>query len=171
MKQFFTILGLITLLYSCTSGSKSKELSADKRSTSVISTDMEIKYDSSKAELYGADQYGMRPYVIAFLKTGPNPPKDSIHAVELQTAHMNNIGRLAEEGKLVIAGPFYGKDKGDYRGIYIFDTSSIDSAMTYTKSDPAIQYGLFVMELKQWYGSAALKAVNGIHQEIAEIEI
>ena len=79
------------------------------------------------------------------MKTGPNPAEDSAHAVELQAAHMGNIGRLAEEGKLVLAGPFYGEEKGDYRGIYIFDTPSLDSARAYTESDPAVQYGLF------WY--------------------
>ncbi len=130
-----------------------------------------VGFDSVKAKLYGADQYGMRPYVIAFLKTGPNTPKDSAHSAELQTAHMANIGRLAEEGKLVLAGPFYGDAKGDFRGIYIFDTPHVDSAKAYTESDPAIKYGSLIMELKQWYGSAALKAVNDIHTEIAEIEI
>ena len=29
-------------------------------------------YDSTKARLYGADDYGMKKYVMAFLKKGPN---------------------------------------------------------------------------------------------------
>ena len=52
----------------------------------------------------------MRRYVMAFLKTGPNRPADSATAVDLQKAHMENINRLAEEGKLVLAGPFLGND-------------------------------------------------------------
>ncbi len=79
---------------------------------------------------------------------------------------MANIGRLAEEGKLILAGPFYGKDS--LRGIYIFDTKSIDSAKAWTNSDPAIQQGSLEMELKLWYGSAALMEVNEIHESITK---
>lgn len=126
------------------------------------------QYDSLLALQYGADQYGMKAYVVAFLKTGPNSPTDSTHAVELQKAHLNNISRLAEEGKLVVAGPFYGEAKGDFRGIYIFNTNSIDSARAYTESDPAIQFGSLKMELINWYGSAAMMSINELHHKIAK---
>lgn len=131
----------------------------------------EPSYDSTLAAKLQADDYGMKPYVLALLKTGPNAPKDSLHAIELQKAHMANINRLAEEGKLVVAGPFYGSSKGNYRGIYIFDTANLDSAKAYTESDPAIEYGSLQMELINYYGSAALMQVNEIHQKIAKVEI
>lgn len=170
MKRIIAIAALAILAFSCSrNNSTTPANNIDIAENENI--DQTTEFDSAKAELYGADQYGMRSYVIAFLKTGPNPPKDSTHAVELQTAHMKNIGRLAEEGKLVLAGPFYGEEQGDFRGIYIFDTPSIDSARKYTESDPSIQYGSLMMDLKQWYGSAAVKAVNDIHKRIAKIEI
>ena len=125
----------------------------------------EMTYDSVKAVEYGADQYGMRKYVMAFLKKGPNRDLDSAKAVELQTAHLKNIGRMAEEGKLALAGPFFGD--GDIRGIYIFAVESIEEAETLTNSDPAIQAGSLIMELKEWYGSAALMAVNDIHNTLS----
>lgn len=125
-------------------------------------------YDSLRAANVGADNYGMKTYVMAFLKRGSNPSIDSIEAIRLQSAHLANIGRLAEEGKLVLAGPFYGKDS--LRGIYIFDTKSIDSAKAWTNSDPAIQQGSLEMELKLWYGSAALMEVNEIHKSITKEE-
>jgi hypothetical protein len=62
-------------------------------------------FDESLAKELGADDYGMRKYVIAFLKKGPNRTIDSIKAVALQKGHMANIGRLSKEGKLAIAGP------------------------------------------------------------------
>ena len=126
-------------------------------------------FDKDKALKYGADKYGMRKYVMAFLKRGPNRPSDPEKSNELQRAHLDNIGRMAEAGKLVVAGPFL--DNNDLRGIYIFNVDSIEEAEELTKTDPAIIYGSLVMELKEWYGSAALMAVNDIHNEIAEEEI
>lgn len=123
-------------------------------------------YDSVKAKAYGADTYGMRKYVMAFLKRGPNREADSVKAAELQKAHMDNINRLAEEGTLVMAGPFFGD--GELRGIYIFAVNSIEEAEALTNSDPAIQSGSLVMELKEWYGSAALMEMTEVHMTIAK---
>lgn len=122
-------------------------------------------YDSVMAAKLGADPYGMRMYVMAYLKRGPNRDQDSATAAELQRAHLDNINRLAEEGKLVLAGPFL--DTGDVRGIYIFDVDNIEAAAELTKTDPAIKAGRLIMELRPWYGSAALKGLNEVHSRIA----
>ncbi len=126
-------------------------------------------YDSLYAEKLGADQYGMHPYVMAFLKAGPNRDQTEEEANELQTAHMENIGRLAESGDLVLAGPFM--DDSEFKGIYIFDVKTVEEAEKLTKTDPAIQAGRLVMELHPWYGSAAVMEINEIHQRIAKINI
>ncbi|HCS21520.1 MAG TPA: hypothetical protein DIW47_13335 [Bacteroidetes bacterium] len=126
----------------------------------------ESMYDSLLAAQYGADKYGMKRYVMAFLKRGPNQDQEPEEATRLQAAHMANINRLAEEGKLVLAGPFIGK--GDLRGIYIFNVSDTAEARKLTETDPAIQAGRLIMELKPWYGSAALMGVNEMHAAIAK---
>jgi uncharacterized protein YciI len=131
--------------------------------------DTEIKFDARLAEEYGADEYGMKLYVMAFLKRGPNRTKDEEKAKELQSAHLANINKLAEEGKLVLAGPFGGD--GDIRGIYVFDTSDIEEATSWTATDPAIQAGSLEMDLVQWYGSAALMAINDLHDKVAKTPI
>ncbi len=117
-------------------------------------------YDSLKAQEYGADDYGMRKYVIDFLKKGPNRDLSPEKSSELQAAHMKNIGAMADAGKLALAGPFYGSD--ELRGLYFFNVESLEEAEALTQSDPAIQAGSLVMELKEWYGSAALMAGGGI---------
>lgn len=40
-------------------------------------------YDSLRAANVGADNYGMKTYVMAFLKRGSNPSIDSIEAIRL----------------------------------------------------------------------------------------
>lgn len=126
-------------------------------------------FDTAKATKYGADDYGMRKYVIAFLKRGPNREPDKEKASALQRAHMKNILRLEKEGKLSVAGPFFGD--GELRGIYIFNVESIKEAEELTNSDPAIQAGTLQMELLEWYGSAALMEIKDLHKTIARKNI
>lgn len=123
-------------------------------------------FDAEMAAALGADDYGMRPYVMAFLKSGPNPSEDAERARELQAAHLANIRRMAEAGQLVLAGPFM--DGGDVRGIYLFATDDIEQAREWTRTDPAIEAGALAMELRPWYGSAAILKVNELHARIAK---
>lgn len=130
------------------------------------SEDMVAAYDSTLAAELGADDYGMRRYVMAFLKAGPNRSENADEAARLQRAHLDNIARLAEEGSLVVAGPFL--DDTEIRGIYIFAVDSVEEARLLTESDPAIQAGSLEMELHPWYGSAALMKLGEIHELISK---
>jgi len=120
--------------------------------------------DTALVRALHADEYGMKKYVVAFLKKGPKRDQDSATAASLQAAHMANIGRMAKEGTLVLAGPFL--DDGDLRGIYIFNVETIEEAKALTETDPAIKAGRLSMELHPWYGSAAVQKVNEIHNRI-----
>ena len=121
-------------------------------------------YDAALAARLKADDNGMRTYVMALLKAGPNRERPRDEAQRLQAAHRANINRLAQEGKLVLAGPF--ADDGPLRGIYVFDVPTVAEAEALTRTDPAIQAGQLVMELHLWYGSAALLMVNEIHARL-----
>lgn len=123
-------------------------------------------FDQRLADSLGADEIGMKKYVMAFLKKGPNRNQDSATASQLQAAHMKNIGRMADMGKLILAGPFM--DNGEVRGIYVFNVATVEEARELIASDPAIQAGRLVMELHPWYGSAALLLVNGWHNKVAK---
>lgn len=122
------------------------------------------QYDAELAKKLGADAYGMKQYVMAFLKEGPNQEKDPAKAAALQKAHLKNIIRLANEGKLVIAGPFL--DGQSVKGIFIFNVATIEEAKELTATDPAIKAGTLVMELRPWYASAALVEVMDIHKKV-----
>jgi uncharacterized protein YciI len=129
-----------------------------------ISFAQKNNYDEALAKKLGADDYGMKKYVMAFLKAGPNRSQDSATRAKLQAAHMENIGRMAKAGELVVAGPFM--DNGEIRGIYIFNVESVEKAKALTETDPAIKAGSLVMELHPWYGSAAMMQINETHNKI-----
>jgi uncharacterized protein len=122
-------------------------------------------YDAALAERLGADEYGMRRYVMAFLVAGPNRDQDAATAQALQAGHMATIRRLADEGKLVLAGPFL--DGGELRGIYIFNVETVEEAEALASTDPAIQAGRLALQLHPWYGTAALLEVYALSQRIA----
>ncbi|AXI99838.1 putative conserved protein YciI, contains a putative active-site phosphohistidine [Cyclonatronum proteinivorum] len=122
-------------------------------------------FDAALAEELGADLYGMRLYVMAFLKAGPNQEMSAEQAAELQRGHMAHIRQLAEAGELILAGPFVGS--ADVRGIFLFRTDSVEHARTLTAQDPAVAAGRLEMELHQWYGSAALLQTPDFHARIA----
>lgn len=128
-----------------------------------------VVYDSVLAKKLGADDYGMKTYVMAFLKRGPVKITDSTDRFKLQMAHLQNIERLATEGKLIVAGPFL--DKQDIRGIFIFDVSTVEEARQLTETDPAIKAGTLVMELHPWYGSAALVESLRIHYTLEKKKV
>ena len=121
-------------------------------------------YDAALAARLKADDNGMKTYVMALLKAGPNRNRPREEAQKLQAAHRANINRLAAAGKLVLAGPF--ADDGELRGIYVFDVATVAEAEALTKTDPAIQAGQLVMELHPWYATAGLMTIPELHSRL-----
>lgn len=126
----------------------------------------EATYDAALAEALGADEYGMRSYVLAILKTGPQDAEitNKDERAALFAGHFANMGRLAEEGKLVLAGPLGGED--GRRGLFILNTPDIATAQEWVASDPTIAAGIFTVDYSKYYGSAALMQVNEVHAVI-----
>lgn len=122
-------------------------------------------YDSELADSLGADAYGMRMYQLVILKTGTEVIEDKELVQKLFRGHLDNIGRLAEEGKLVVAGPL-GKNELEYRGIFIFKLDNKEEIQELLKTDPAIEAGIFDVEILDWYGSAALPMYLSYHKQI-----
>lgn len=152
----FAIFSILSVS-SCLPPKKEKVAQADTLKTEI---------DSALVVELGADDYGMKNYVMALLKKGPKRWKmDSTTVSTLMKGHMDNIGRLANEGKLVLAGPY--TDETDLKGIYVFDVKTIEEAQKLCETDPAIVAGALAIELHPWYGSAALMQTNAIHKKIA----
>jgi hypothetical protein len=63
------------------------------------------------------------------------------------------------------------KNERNYRGIYIFNATTIEEAKEFVATDPAVQANLLEAELTLWYGSAALQETLKIHDKIAKNKI
>jgi uncharacterized protein len=164
MKYAF-LCALTALLFACGESAPEKEALPEEAEVETLNE----QFDPKLAEKLGADDFGMKRYVMAFLKSGPNRDQDSTEAARLQRAHLDNIKRLADEKKLIVAGPFL--DASDVRGIYIFNVETVEEAEALTNTDPAIKAGRLVMELHPWYGSAALMECAETHRKVAKNEI
>jgi uncharacterized protein YciI len=112
-------------------------------------------YDEALAKKNGADDYGMKMYVLVILKSGSNTTATKAETDSAFAGHMANMGKLVKENKLVVAGPL-GKNDKTYRGIFILNTKSIEEAKEILATDPAYKAKLLDAEIINWYGSAAL---------------
>lgn len=124
-----------------------------------------IVADTALAKRFGADAHGMRKYVLVILKTGPNRVPDGPARDELFKGHFANMQRLADEGKLAVAGPF--SEKTGWRGLFVIPVETQKEAEQLVATDPVIQSGEMVAEYHLLYASAALMAVKDIHDKIA----
>lgn len=123
-----------------------------KRDTTITNPN----YDKVLAEKLGGDDYGMKSYFLVILKTGMNTTTDRDLIVQSFRGHLDNIQKMTEEGKIVVAGPL-GKNENSYRGIFILNNiDSEEDVRELLLTDPAIENGLLDFEIFTWYGSAAL---------------
>lgn len=125
--------------------------------------------DPALAARLGADANGMRPDVLVILKTGPRRVPDGPEREAMFQGHFANMERLAAAGKLAVAGPFQ-EDPQQWRGMFVFATDSIEEAQALVATDPLVRTGEMVAEYHRLYSTAALMAVNDIHEQIAAEE-
>lgn len=134
--------------------------------TAIAQDKPTTRYDAALAASLGADERGMRSYVLVVLKTGPTKVPSGEKRTQMFAGHMANIQRLADEEKLVFAGPLDGID--GWRGIFIFAAPDIATVKTYVTTDPVIVNGEMVAEYHKLYGSAGLMMMNEISRKISK---
>lgn len=82
-------------------------------------------------------------YTFVFLHNKPDKEKLSDDAVaKLMQGHMDNINRLAKEGKLLAAGPFDGGG-----GLFIFKSTSTEEVKGWLQTDPGIHANRWNIEI------------------------
>lgn len=108
-----------------------------------------------------------RDYTLVLLKTGPQSgklPKEENQKVF--AGHFSNMERLANERKLLVAGP-YGKGRSDamLRGVFVLDSKNRAEATAWAETDPPTQAGVFVLEYHDLRTTAPL--ARGLEAELA----
>lgn len=121
-------------------------------------------YDADLARRTGADERGMRQYVLVILKSSPTPVPKGEARDAMFRGHFANMERLAAEGKLAVAGPLDGKD--GWRGLFVLAVADIESARALVATDPVVAQGEMVPEFHALYSSAALMLVNELHAKL-----
>jgi uncharacterized protein YciI len=101
-------------------------------------------------------EYEMTTYVAGFFHKGPNWTSEQTDETRrIQAGHLANFQRLAEAGKLIVAGPF--GDNGDLRGMLIFKLTSVDEARALMDADPALKAERLTLDLHPWFAAAGLR--------------
>jgi uncharacterized protein YciI len=123
-------------------------------------------YDSVLARSLGADDMGMKSYVLVILKTGPTRVPDGPERDAMFRGHFDNMKRLSAAGKLALAGPLDGVD--GWRGLFILATGDLGEAKNLVATDPVIIKGEMVAEYHKYFGSAALMMIRDVHERISK---
>ncbi len=127
------------------------------------------EFDQKLADSLGADQYGMKPYYLVILKKGKAEITDKAKRSELMKGHMNNIKKLAKDGKLIVAGPMLEENQNNYSGIFILDAKTKEEAESLVLTDPSVKSGIFDVDIYKWYGSAALPLYLKSHDKVTKV--
>ncbi|NWJ51532.1 MAG: hypothetical protein HXX14_11770 [Bacteroidetes bacterium] len=108
----------------------------------------------------------MQNYFMVILTKGPNQNQESAELEKLKNEHLANMMKMANMGKLVLAGPFM--ENGNMRGIFIFDVETEAEVKQLADTDPMVKSGRMNYEVHPWFGPKALKELNKIYRNNLE---
>ena len=123
-------------------------------------------FDEVLAKSVGADEHGMRKYVLVILKSSATPVPAGPERDEMFRGHFANMERLSAEGKLVLAGPLDGVD--GWRGLFVLAVATIDEAKPLVATDPVVLKGEMVPEFRTFFSSAAIQLIPEMHKKVAK---
>jgi len=91
----------------------------------------------------------MQQYFIVFLKSGPIRSQNEEDSKLMQNEHVAYLNKMNELGYADISGSF--GDKGDIRGVTIYNVPTLKMADSLAKSDPMVKNGRLVVEVHPWW--------------------
>lgn len=108
----------------------------------------------------------VRDYVFVFIRTGPLRTPTPEQSQEAMRGHFANMERLADEGKLLIAGPFIDpRADPDHRGLFVMDETETAAGLELANTDPAAIMGVFVMSAHRFTTDRPLTDLPRLEKE------
>jgi uncharacterized protein len=108
----------------------------------------------AKAQTDPVRDWKMKSYYMVILKIGPDRNQDSTETSRIQAAHLANMGKMYDDKKLILAGPFL--DDSQLAGILILNVPTVEEADKLASLDPAVLAGRLIYEVHPWYGPSTL---------------
>jgi uncharacterized protein YciI len=111
-----------------------------------------VNYNEAEAYEFAAS-VDRAIYYVYLLRKGPTWSPDSTPEVDaLQEAHLANLRRLMDAGKLVLNGPLLDAFQlsGEIRSIGVLKASSLTEAQEWISTDPMVKDGRLVVEVHAW---------------------
>lgn len=91
----------------------------------------------------------MTTYYFGVLTKGPKWSAEATpERAKIQEGHMGHLQAMWKAGKLVLAGPL--ADEGDWRGVLIYRTKTLEEAQLLADDDPAVKAGRLVVKMHPW---------------------
>lgn len=98
-----------------------------------------------------------RTYVFVYLILNEPERFTQADMGEAMQGHFDNMAKLADEEKLLIAGPLAEpRISPQHRGIFVLNTETIEEGRKIASTDPAVRAGIFKMEMYTFTTDAPL---------------
>ncbi len=72
-------------------------------------------------------------------------------AEAIQAQHLAHLTRMAESGKMMVAGPFGDQSDPSLRGACLYRVATAEEARALAEADPAVKAGRLRVEVVTWY--------------------
>jgi uncharacterized protein YciI len=99
-----------------------------------------------------------RYQLVLLMRPAERAPLSDERIEEIQGLHLRHLTRMAEEGHLVVAGPFADQDDDRFRGLALYRVGSAEEARRLAQADPAVEAGRLEVLVMSWYTEAGALA-------------
>ena len=108
-------------------------------------------------------------YHLVMLVRGDNPPVlNAVESQQLQAEHLGHLKKMADEGHMLVAGPFAQQFDDRLRGMCLYNPSlTPERVRELAEADPAVIAGRLKVEVMDWYtakGALAFPLANRTEQ-------
>lgn len=92
-------------------------------------------------------------YHLVMLVRGDNPPVlNAVESQRLQSEHLGHLKKMADDGNMLVAGPFSEPFDDRLRGMCLYNPAlSRDKVRELASGDPAVVAGRLKVEVMDWY--------------------